>query len=305
MDYSIDGQKQKMIRINAMQKIAAFRNILIIVLPVLLAPCVYAGSDAFIDFKATMGFDDNVSRAAQNVDIEHDSFLTVAGTGGMVIMRGNTGTLTAKTMFDVNTFNRFSDLSHVSAFGKLNYTFGFSSRFGAPWFSLDASYGVIEFVSTQRDSNILSVVTTMGMQIDDATSIRLGLSYKDRDAESSVFDTQNESFFINLDWAITSKNIVYITYKIQTGDAFSSAETVNLTVIDASKAIVDDDVFVGKRTYRLDATTQFVTLGYNLIRDLHSSFDFSGRYLESDVEDADLVYEGLTLRLSYFHRFNL
>jgi len=288
-----------------MQKLITIRQTLAITLPVLLPCSVYAGSDTFIDFEATMGFDDNVTRAAKNVDIEHDSFLTVAGTGGAILMRGNAGTLTAKAAIDVNTFARFSGLSHVSAFGKLGYTFGFGSSFGAPWFSLDASYGAVEFVSDQRDSNILSTVATMGMQIDDATSLRLGLSYRDRDAESSVFDTQNESFFINLDWAITSKDIVYITYKIQTGDTFSSAETVDLTIIDASKAIVDDDVFDGKRTYRLDATTQFVTLGYNLVRDLHSSFDFSARYLESDAEDTDLVYEGLTLRLSYFHRFNL
>jgi len=294
-----------MIRINVMHKIIAFRKILIIALPLLLSPSVYAGSDVFIDFEATVGFDDNVTRAAQNVDIEHDSFLTVAGTNGMELMSGNFGTLTAKAMLDVNTFSRFSGLSNVSAFGKLNYSFALSSRFGAPWFSLDASYGAVEFSSAQRDSNILSAVATMGMQIDDATSLRLGLAYRDRDAESSVFDTQNESFFINLDWAITSKDIVYVTYKIQTGDTFSSAESVDLTVIDASTSIVDDDVFVGKRTYRLDATTQFITLGYNLIRDLHSSFDFSGRYLESDAEDTDLVYEGLTLRLSYFHRFNL
>jgi len=296
-----------MIRINAMQKFITSGKILATALPILLSPDVYAGSDTFIDFEATMGFDDNVTRAAENIDIEHDSFLTVAGTGGMVLMRGNTGTLIAKAAIDVNTFARFSGLSHVSAFGKLGYTLGFGSSFGAPWLSLDASYGAVEFVSDQRDSNVLSTVATMGMQIDDATSLRLGLSYRDRDAENSAFDTQNSSFFINLDWAITSKNIVYITYKIQTGDTFSSAETgtVDLSVIDASHALVADDVFDGKTTYRLDAKTQFVTLGYNLVRDLHSSFDFSARYLESDAEDIDLVYEGLTLRISYFHRFNL
>ena len=34
-----------------------------------------AGSDVFIDFEATIGADDNVTRASQNVDIEHDAFL--------------------------------------------------------------------------------------------------------------------------------------------------------------------------------------------------------------------------------------
>lgn len=66
-----------------------------------------------------------------------------------------------------------------------------------------------------------------------------------------------------------------------------------------------DDVFIGKKTYRLDGTSQFVTLGYNWVMDLHSSFDFSARYLQSDAADVGLDYQGLTLLASYFHRFNL
>jgi hypothetical protein len=288
-----------------MYKMMPFRNSQVVVLLTLLSSSAYAGSDSFIDFEATMGIDDNVTRAAQNVDIEHDGFLTVAGTGGQVVVSGYAGTLTAKALFEINAFTRFAGLSNASAAGRLNYTFAFSTGFGAPWFSLDANYGVIEFASTQRDSNVFSAAVTMGMQIDDATSMRLGLSYRERDAESSVFDTKNSSFFVNMDWSITARDIVYITYKIETGDTFSSATTVGLPVIDASSAIVDDDVFTGKKTYRLDATTQFVTLGYNVIKDLHSSLDFSARYLESEADDVDLVYEGLTLRISYFKRFNL
>ena len=64
-------------------------------------------------------------------------------------------------------------------------------------------------------------------------------------------------------------------------------------------------MFTGKNTYRLDATTQFVTLGYNWIEDLHSSFDLSTRYLQSEAKDVDLEYDGLTVLASYFHRFNL
>ena len=64
-------------------------------------------------------------------------------------------------------------------------------------------------------------------------------------------------------------------------------------------------MLTGKNTYRLDATTQFVTLGYNWIEDLHSSFDLSARYLQSEAKDVDLEYDGLTVLASYFHRFNL
>ena len=276
------------------------------------APQLLAGSDIFVDFEATLGFDDNVTRAAEDIDIEHDGFLTVGGTGGYELYEGRSGTLVGKVLLEGNKFSRFDGLSNVVLAGKLNYTFGFSSGFGAPWYALDLAYGATEFESLQRDSNIATASATMGMQIDDATSMRLGLSYRDRDAESRVFDTQNASFFINLDWAIVKKHIVYATYKYDQGDIFSSLNTDNadsgdlLQIINASNPnIVDDDVFTDKTTYRLDGTTHFLTLGYNWIQNLHSSFDFSARYLESTADDVDLTYSGLTLRATFFHRFNL
>jgi len=272
----------------------------------LLTQISHAGSDIFIDFESTLGFDDNVTRSSKDIDIEDDAFLTIAGTAGYKLYQGKSAALVGKFLLEANKFLDFDGLSNIVATGKLNYTFGFSSRFGAPWFALDAEYGVIEFESFMRDSNIFRATATMGMQIDDATSMRLGVSYKDRDAENTVFDNQNAAAFINIDWAVLKKHIIYTTYKYDQGDVFSSAANPSVSVIDASTAIIsEDDVFDSKRTYRLDAVTQSLTLGYNWIQNLHSSFDFSARYLESEADDVDLTYEDLTVRLSYFRRFNL
>ena len=222
---------------------------------------VQAGSDAFIDFEATIGADDNVTRASKNVDIEHDGFLTLAGTGGYELYQGQTGTLTGKVLLEGSKFSRFDGLSNVAAVAKLNYTFGFGSSFGAPWFALDLDYGVVEFESFLRDSNVFKAAATMGLQIDDATSMRLGFAYKDREAESSVFTTRNTSFFINMDWAIVKRHIVYITYKYETGDIFSSASNPPLWLIDASNGnIVDDDVFLDKKTYNVSDLAEAVEL---------------------------------------------
>jgi len=295
-----------MIRKIAMFKHFPLKNFFLLVSSSLLAFQLQAGSDTFIDFEATIGADDNVTRAADNFDIEHDAFFTLAGTVGQILLVNKSGILKGKILLEANKFARFDGLSNVVAAGKINYTFGFGSGFGVPWFSLEADYGVVEFESFLRDSNIGRATATMGMQIDDSTTARLGFSYQNRDAESKVFDTENTSFFVNLDWEVVRKHIVYATYKYDEGDIFSSATDVEVYVIDASSGnIVEDDVFIGKRTYRVDGTTQFVTLGYNMIRNLDSSFDFSARYLESEAKDVDLTYSGLTLRASYFHRFNL
>ena len=297
--------KQQMIRKFSIYTLFNHNKHAFIMVIMLFSQQLQAGSDVFIDFEATLGGDDNVTRAAEDIDIEHDGFLTLAGTGGYELYQGQSGILTGKILLEVNKFSRFDGLTNYVAAAKLNYTFGFSSSFGAPWFALDLDYGVVEFESFLRDSNVWRAAATMGMQIDDATSMRLGFAYKDREAESSVFTTRNASFFINLDWAVVKKHIVYVTYKIEVGDIFSSASNPSLWAIDASTAIVDDDVFIGKKTYRLDGTTQFATLGYNWVQDLHSSFDFSLRFLHSEAADVDLDYQGLTALASYFHRFNL
>ena len=295
-----------MIRLLSLCKPFFHAKPLFYVVLLLMSQPLLAGSDTFIDFEATLGADDNVTRASKNVDIEYDGFLTLAGTGGYELYQGQSGTLTGKVLLQGSGFSRFNGLSNLAAAGKLNYTFGFGSGFGAPWFSLEMDYGVVEFESFLRDSNLFKASATMGMQIDDATSMRMGVAFKDREAESSVFSTRNSSFFINMDWAVVKRHIIYVTYKYETGDIFSSASNPPLWLIDASEGnIVDDDVFIGKKAYKLDGTTQFGTLGYNWIMDLHSSFDFSARYLDAKADDVDLDYQGLTLLASYFHRFNL
>lgn len=267
---------------------------------------LHAASKLFVDFESTLGLDDNITHAAKNIDIEHDGFITISGTGGYRLMNNRFGAITAKAQLEGNKFARFNGLSNLVAAGKLNYMMGFGSSFGAPWMSFEAGYGIVEFESFLRDSNIYRSTLMLGMQVDDATSMRAGVAYKHRDAESAVFDMENASAFINLDIEIVKKHIIYLTYKFQTGDAVSSASSVSVPVIDASKvAPVDDDVFIGKKTYRLDATMHFVTLGYNQIKSLHGSFDFSAQYLQSTADDVDLEYEDLVLRLSYFHRFDL
>jgi len=265
-----------------------------------------AASDTSIDLEATIGFDDNVTRAEKNKDIESVGFIEVIGTGNQMLYVDKIGLLRAKGILGMTNVSRFSGLSHVTAGGALNYTFGFWEGFRAPWFSTEVSYEVKEFNSKLRDSNIFRANFSMGMHLDDATSLLTGFNYNDRESDGTAFDTTDRSFFINLDWTFLKRKTIYLTYKIQQGDTFSLASSLtDVRVITASKAIEQDDVFKDKLAYRLDATVQFVTLGYNMAKNLNTSFDFSARYLESDADDVDLQYEGLTLRATYFHRFSL
>ena len=268
---------------------------------------VLAGDDTFVDLDATLGLDDNVTRAESDRDIEHDTFLSLVANFGAEVWRGDSSQLVLNATLATDQFYYYSGLSNYSVAGAATYTFAFASGFGAPWFALNTSYRVVEFDSELRDSNIIAANITVGKRIDDLTNLRFGAGVQSRDSDGRAFDNDNSFGFINLDLTVAPERTLYFSYRLQAGDAFSTSSSANISLAAlnaAGSANEADDVFVGKRSYRLDATTQLYTVGYNRALDLDSAYDVSLRFLSAST-DVDLEYEGLTLRISYFHRIGI
>lgn len=280
----------------------------------LLLVCIsgfsHAGSDTFVDTDVSVGLDDNVTRSAFNEDIEHDLFVSFGASLGHEIFQGESGTLSGSLDVTASQFIDFEGLSNYTAGGTIKYVFGFSGGFGAPWFGLSAKYFVSEFNSFLRDSNTFIGTFTVGKRFDDKTNLRTAIAYKTRDSDGLAFDTEDVSFFANVDWTLDDNLTLYTTYKIQEGDVVSTStqsslvnSLIGVDVINAAGDYIElDDVFTGKLNYRLDSTTHIVTVGLNLARDLDSAYDLSARYLKSET-DVGLEYEDLTVILSYFYRF--
>ena len=266
-----------------------------------------AGDDTFVEIDASLGLDDNVTRAEVDSDIEYDTFVSLAATLGHEAWRGEGGQLVVNASIETEQFLDFSGLTNYSVSGAATYTFGFAAGFGAPWFSLNAKYRVVEFDSELRDSDIASFTATMGKRIDDRTDMRIGVGVQSRDSDGRAFDNDNTFGFINVDLSVAPLRTLYFTYRLQQGDTFSTASPANISLAvlnEAGLANEADDVFAGKRSYRLDATTHLLTIGYNRAIDLDSAYDISARYLTSET-DVDLDYQDLMVRVSYFRRFGL
>lgn len=266
----------------------------------------HAGSDTAVNLDASIGLDDNVTRAQLNEDIEHDSFVSITASLVHEAVNFDTGQIVVNLDLSATEFFDFSGLSNAAAGGGVNYTFSPWASFGAPWFSLDLQYKVQEFDSFLRDSDLFVGTFTFGKRLDDRTDMRAAVMYQSRESEGVAFDTKNTSFFINFDFQLENKMTLYTTYKYQDGDVFSSANQsmVSIYVINEAKAIEFDDVFNGKLAYRLDGTTQFFTVGLNIARNLDSAYDVSVRFLSSEA-DGNLEYEDLAVRLSYFRRIGI
>lgn len=292
---------------DALKRFTSLTNILVLLS---VSSLTHAASDTAVNLDASIGLDDNVTRAQVNEDIEHDVFASVGASLTHEVIHFNTGQVVLNLDMSATGFDEYSGLSHVAGGGGANYTFSPWGGFGAPWFAVDLQYKVLEFDSFLRDSNLFVATTTFGKRIDDRTDMRTAFMYQSRDSDGVAFDTENVSWFINFDFQIKKKMTLYTTYKFQDGDVFSSADPNNLnsqlllSIINEANAIEIDDVFDGKIVYRLDGTTHFYTVGFNMARDLDSAYDFSVRFLTSEA-DGGLEYEDLTVRLSYFQRFGL
>jgi hypothetical protein len=181
---------------------------------------VFAGDDVFVDLDATVGLDDNVTRAASDPDIEHDTFLSLAANFGAEVWRGESSQLVLNASLATDQFYYFTGLSNYSIAGAATYTFTFSSGFGAPWFALNTSYRVTEFDSELRDSNFAAGNLTIGKRIDDLTNMRLGFGAQSRDSDGLAFDNENTFGFVNLDLTVAEHRTLYLTYRLQKGDVF-------------------------------------------------------------------------------------
>ncbi len=294
-----------------MDELKRFTSLANVLLLLCVSSLTYAASDIAINLDTSVGISDNVTRAQVDADIENDIFASAGASLVYEAVHFDMGQIVLNADLSATGFNDFSGLSHVDGGGGVNYTFSPWLGFGAPWFAIDLQYKVIEFDSFLRDSNLFVATTTFGKRIDDRTDMRTAFMYEDRDSDGVAFDTRNVSWFINFDFTLKKKMILYTTFKYQDGDIFSSADPANLntdlllSIINNSTAIEPDDVFDDKLVYRLDGSTQFYTIGLNLARNLDSAFDISVRFLTAEADEGGLEYEDLTIRLSYFHRFGL
>jgi len=308
--YNQERQKN----MDALKRLASLINVLVLLSVSTLAQ---SASETALNIDASLGISDNVTRAVKDNDIEHDTFMSVGTSVSHTLLQFNTGQVVLNLDVAGTAFNEFSGLSHIDAGGGINYSFSPWTGFGAPWFSIDAQYKVLEFDSFLRDSNLFITTGTFGKRIDDRTDMRVALEYQSRDSEGVAFDTENVSAFVNFDFTLKKKMTLYTTIKYQDGDVVSSANpgiapgnldpALQIKIINAApNALEFDDVFEGKVAYRLDGTTQLYTVGLNIAQNLDSAFDLSVRFLTSEADiDSDLNYQDLTVRLSYFHRVGI
>ncbi|WP_342619761.1 autotransporter domain-containing protein [Rhodoferax sp. GW822-FHT02A01] len=236
-----------------------------------------------VDSSAT--WDDNITRAKLGSDIRSDMVYTVN------VSRTLEYQLTGNTRFlltGVATGERFQNFNGLSRFAlgaEATLQYRGSADFDAPTWGLVGKVTGEDYQSSLRDGIRSSVGGTWLQPLTDRITLFSALMYNTRQANDSVFETQDTSLRMNVDYSLGKGATLYLTGEYRDGDIVSTGHR-SLENITIAQARVQDDAYPNGEffSYRLKGTTALFTLGYNVGLGARDSLDFSWRYVQSTPE---------------------
>lgn len=271
----------------------------------------YYGSGWYRDAGIGLYYDDNVSRAMNDSDIEEDFISSFSAGMGYRKKIGNNQQLVYSASLQYEHYYNFDDLDNIGIAGRAVYTIQPDPGYSSPWYDFDLQIEKLEFNgSAIRDSVIVSAGISAGKRLGRNLAGNAGYYYTRRFADGSVFDTGAHNLGITLDYQYSRKVSLYAGYSFKVGDSVSTA-TPNPGIYVVSKAVAPDDVFapgsgtecVNRRcAYRLDVVSHSFKAG--MVFDLGSNFSFSLSSRYSRVYgDGDNYYYDLYHQAGFYIQF--
>jgi len=235
-----------------------------------------------IRFDVGMTYDDNVTRGRLPTETLRDTSVNLAANKVMIFPIADTVRVLVVGTVGGDRFHSYNGLDRLfgGVRGELQYRG--SAAFDSP---IIAAFGRVvgeQFESKVRRGVRASAGVSIRQPITDRILAFGALAHNERFAKSDVFDTRDNSLQLNLDYALSSDSTIYLAGEYRRGDVVSSGRG-SLENIDIAKVFVLDDAFTNTPTfaYKVEATTNIFTLGYNLSFGTRDSLDLSWRRARS------------------------
>jgi hypothetical protein len=254
-------------------------------------------------------YDDNVNRGTK-ADRLNDGFATLNLSATLPLQLTPYTRLLVTGTVGGDKWNRYTGLDRAFAEfnGELQYRG--SGQYTSPIYAIFARQSADWYDSNLRDGYRTSAGVSIRKPVTDRIFLFGAAAYNQRDGKSTVFDTREVAVRGNVDYALTQRQTVYLGLEYKDGDSVSTSRSW-LALVDIAQAIVPDDVFANRFSYRFKARTGIVNLGYNLALGQRQALDLSYRGVYSRPKDqppsnvtTDIIYYvDNQVMLSYLIRF--
>jgi hypothetical protein len=281
-----------------------------LVLALLCAP-----AHAEWELGATAGtfYDDNLTRAQENVDKRADGAATANVTGTNFIPLTGSDGVTFTIYGRGELFGRYSGLTNVVVGGTASYRHKFGLGFAAPWASVSVGTSYDHYQQDLRTSTRVDVRAEAGKRFTEQFDASAGVYYErryDNHGESivpgisgQVFDLAGQGAYVRAGYALT--NALYLDAKagVRRGDVESTSQR-SFQIFRASTAIANDPAWGDPNlyAYRLRGTTWSGALTASYALSDQSSLDAEYRYDFTRAAQG-LEYTANRIVLTFVHRF--
>lgn len=238
---------------------------------VLLAPVSAMAAKVFNNLSLGYTYDSNVSRAGSGY-VYSDSILSATVGGDRTRALNKRNQLVYRYNLVADRYSTFDKLSRVAADFGVNWRYRASGAFSTPTYGLMARITGESYGSSLRSGMVLEFGGSVQKPLTDRVTMTAIAEVRQRDANSSAFDTSNTSVRLNIDYLLGQRSTLYLTYNRITGDMVLSAPSG----YSGYKTWKSDDAFYGGWwAYRFDATTDVGTLGFNYAFNEKNAVDVS------------------------------
>lgn len=273
-----------------------------------LAALADTGFGLLVDAGLTL--DDNVTRAKEGNDRLSDTAYSVNISKAKTFPLGGQSRLLLTGVLGGERFQTYTGLSHLEAGLETELQYRASSEFLAPTLGLFAKLKYEDYESDLRDGARYSVGLSISQPLTDRINLFAALASNQRTSNSKVFSTVETSARMNLDYALSARQALYLSAEYRVGDVVSSGRA-SLENVTISKVFVLDNAFTGGQffSYKINGSTWLTTVGYNHSLGPNGAIDVAWRRVESTPElrpswaTSPRSYISNQLLASYLFRF--
>lgn len=260
------------------------------------------------DVSAGYTYDDNVTRAELDRDIEKDNILNVDASISSRLAINDFSYAVFKGSVEVNQYLDFDKLSNTRI--GVHGTYNLRLKPGYTAVRYFARFSLIRrlYKSDQRDGLATEIELGLSKRLTDLLSLRAGFIKEDIDSDErkGVFDIDNNRFYLDFDYKLNSRNNAYVTIGYIDGDVVSTTVPTSQIVDAARPFIIRDDAFLDleprRFAYKLGAKTLSLRIGDSYTLASNQGIDGSLIYYDSSADGGN-DYSGLIFNLNYLYRF--
>ena len=242
--------------------------------------------DKPLDIRIDAGYtyDGNVTRAPNFADKRSEQFYSLNAGKSLIfpVAASSRFVLDGSVGGEVTRF--FPKLGRV--FGELQGELQYrkSADFYSPTFAVFGRASAEHYGSGLRSGYRYLAGISVRQTVTDRVSVFAAVAHTRRNANSGVFDSNDNSVQVNVDYTLGAHGTLYLAGDYRVGDVVSTG-SLSLVNLDVAKVFVLDDAFTNPQliSYRFDSRAVVTTLGYNFPVDSSSSFDLSWRWEHSEA----------------------